>query len=50
MKNVIRAIGAALALAALAVTLEAQTGKPVTIVDANTVTAVDLAKLPHMNA
>ena len=29
---------------------QAQTGKPVTIVDANAVTAAELAKLPHMTA
>ena len=35
---------------ALASVAYAQTGKPVTIVDANLVTDAELAKLPHMNA
>jgi len=48
MKNVIRIVGIALALAGFAVALNAQTGKPVTIVDANTVSAAELAKLPNM--
>jgi DNA uptake protein ComE-like DNA-binding protein len=48
MKNVIRMIGIALALAVFGVALNAQTGKPVTIVDANTVSAAELAKLPNM--
>jgi DNA uptake protein ComE-like DNA-binding protein len=43
-----RTIGIALALAGFVAALDAQTGKPVTIVDANVVTAADLAKLPHM--
>ena len=50
MKNVIRTVIAALALAGVVAIAEAQTGKPVTIVDANIVSAADLAKLPHMNA
>ena len=48
MKTVVRTIGIALALAGFVTALEAQTGKPVTIVDANVVAAGDLAKLPHM--
>ena len=48
MKNMIRTIGIALALAGFVAAVEAQTGKPVTIVDANVVSAADLAKLPHM--
>ena len=48
MKNLIRIVGIALALASFAVAVYAQTGKPVTIVDANTVSAAELAKLPHM--
>jgi DNA uptake protein ComE-like DNA-binding protein len=50
MKNVIRMVGMALLLAGFVAALEAQTGKPVTIVDANTVAPAELAKLPHMNA
>ena len=48
MKNIIRAVAIALTLTGFLVTLEAQTGKPVTIVDANTVSAAELAKLPNM--
>ena len=48
MKNVIRILGIVLTVAGFAVTLAAQTGKPVTIVDANTVSAAELAKLPNM--
>jgi DNA uptake protein ComE-like DNA-binding protein len=48
MKNVIRIVGIVLALTGFAVALNAQTGKPVTIVDANTVSAAELAKLPNM--
>ena len=48
MKNVIRLVGIVLALTGFAVALNAQTGKPVTIVDANTVSAAELAKLPNM--
>ena len=48
MKNVIRTVGIALVLAGFVAALEAQTGKPVTIVDANVVSAADLAKLPYM--
>jgi DNA uptake protein ComE-like DNA-binding protein len=50
MNNVIRTVITALALGAFVVSADAQTGKPVTIVDANTVSAAELAKLPHMNA
>ena len=50
MKNVIRTVFAALAFAGFVAVADAQVGKPVTIVDANTVSAADLAKLPHMNA
>jgi len=48
MKNIIRIIAIALTLAGFVAALNAQTGKPVTIVDANTVSAADLAKLPNM--
>jgi DNA uptake protein ComE-like DNA-binding protein len=48
MKNVIRTIGIALVLAGFVAAVGAQTGKPVTIVDANVVAPADLAKLPHM--
>ena len=48
MKNAIRIVGIALALTGFVVALNAQTGKPVTIVDANTVSAAELAKLPNM--
>jgi DNA uptake protein ComE-like DNA-binding protein len=50
MKSVIRLVVLVAALAALVSAADAQVGKPVTIVDANTVSAADLAKLPHMNA
>ena len=50
MKNVIRTVVIGLALAGFVTAAAAQTGKPVTIVDANAVTAAELAKLPHMNA
>src|SRR4026209_623432 len=48
MKNVIRTIAIALVLAGFAAAAQAQTGKPVTIVDANTVSAAGLAKPPHV--
>ena len=48
MKNVVRILGMVLTLAGFAAALHAQTGKPVTIVDANTVSAAELAKLPNM--
>ena len=48
MKNVIRTLGVVLVIAGCGVIASAQTGKPVTIVDANTVSAAELAKLPHM--
>ena len=50
MKNVIRTIAVSLVLAGFVAVAQAQTGKPVTIVDANTVAAAELAKLPHMTA
>ena len=50
MKNVIRTIAISLVLAGFVAAAQAQTGKPVTIVDANTVAAPELAKLPHMTA
>ena len=50
MKSVIRLVVTALAFVGLVAVADAQTGKPVTIVDANTVSAAELAKLPHMNA
>ena len=50
MKNLIQTAITALAIAGLVVVADAQTGKPVTIVDANTVSVVELAKLPNMNA
>jgi len=50
MKNLIQTAITALAIAGLVVAADAQTGKPVTIVDANTVSVVELAKLPHVNA
>jgi DNA uptake protein ComE-like DNA-binding protein len=49
MKNVIHIVSALVFLVVVAVA-EAQTGKPVTIVDANSVSAAELAKFPHMNA
>ncbi|HEX5107760.1 MAG TPA: helix-hairpin-helix domain-containing protein [Vicinamibacterales bacterium] len=50
MKNLIQTALTALAVAGLVAVAGAQTGKPVTIVDANTITVTELAKLPHMNA
>ena len=50
MKHMMRALFLAIALCGLSQPAHAQTGKPVTIVDANLVTEADLAKLPHMNA
>ena len=50
MTNAIRTMAITLILAGFVVAAQAQTGKPITIVDANTVTAAELAKLPHMNA
>jgi DNA uptake protein ComE-like DNA-binding protein len=49
MKKLIQTIIVPLAIAGFIVSVQAQTGKPVTIVDANTVSAAELAKLPHMN-
>src|SRR5215216_3489114 len=48
MKNLIRTMAIALIVAGFVVVLNAQTGKPVTIADANTVSAGELAKLPNM--
>lgn len=50
MKHLIGTLTLAIALCAAAPFANAQTGKPVTIVDANAVKEADLAKLPHMNA
>jgi DNA uptake protein ComE-like DNA-binding protein len=50
MKHLIRALFFAIAMCGLGQPAQAQTGKPVTIVDANLVNESDLAKLPHMNA
>jgi len=50
MTHAARALFVAIALSAAAQSAHAQTGKPVTIVDANLVAEADLAKLPHMNA
>src|SRR5262245_3040667 len=48
MRDVIRTIAIALVLAWFVAAAHAQTGKPVTIVDAHGVTAAELAKLPNM--
>jgi DNA uptake protein ComE-like DNA-binding protein len=50
MKHIMVALVFALAIAGVARPSYSQTGKPVTIVDANLATEADLAKLPHMNA
>ena len=50
MKKLVQTIIIPLAIAGFIASVQAQTGKPVTIVDANTVSAAELAKLPHMNA
>jgi DNA uptake protein ComE-like DNA-binding protein len=50
MKQIAVTLVVALAVMGAARAAHAQAGKPVTIVDANLVTEVDLAKLPHMNA
>ena len=50
MKPPLRALLFGIALCGLSQLAQAQTGKPVTIVDANLVNESDLAKLPHMNA
>ena len=50
MMNRIRLVVVAAAVAACVSLADAQVGKPVTIVDANTIAAADLAKLPHLNA
>jgi len=49
MKKLIQTAILPLAIAGFIASVQAQTGKPVTIVDANTVSAAELAKLPHMN-
>jgi DNA uptake protein ComE-like DNA-binding protein len=48
MKHVIFSFVVAIAINAVSLPAHAQVGKPVTIVDANTVKEADLAKLPHM--
>ena len=48
MKKLIHTVIIPLAVAGFIVSVQAQTGKPVTIVDANQVSAAELAKLPHM--
>ena len=50
MKSLIHLVVTALMFVGVVAVAEAQTGKPVTIVDANSVSAAELAKLPHMNA
>ena len=50
MKHIMRALFLAIAVCGPSQPAHAQTGKPVTIVDANLVREADLAKLPHMNA
>jgi DNA uptake protein ComE-like DNA-binding protein len=50
MKHITRALFFAIAICGLIQSAQAQTGKPVTIVDANLIKEADLAKLPHMNA
>ena len=48
MTRVLAAFGFIVAVAGYAESAHAQVGKPVTIVDANTITEADLAKLPGM--
>ena len=50
MKHIAATVVIALALAGAARPAHAQTGKAVTITDANLIAEADLAKLPHMNA
>jgi DNA uptake protein ComE-like DNA-binding protein len=50
MNNVVRTLAITLMLAGFGAAAQAQTGKPVTFVDANIVTAAALEKLPHMTA
>jgi DNA uptake protein ComE-like DNA-binding protein len=50
MKQIAATVVVALALVGAARAAHAQTGKPVTITDANLIAEADLAKLPHMNA
>jgi len=50
MKQIAATLVIALALVGAARAAHAQTGKPVTITDANLIAEADLAKLPHMNA
>lgn len=50
MKHVMCSLVLAVSMSGVSQPAHAQVGKPVTIVDANTVTEADLAKLPHMSA
>jgi DNA uptake protein ComE-like DNA-binding protein len=50
MKQIAATVVIALALVGAARVAHAQTGKAVTITDANLIAEADLAKLPHMNA
>ena len=50
MKQTIFTLVLAIATLAVAPSAHAQVGKPVTIVDANTIKEADLATLPHMTA
>jgi DNA uptake protein ComE-like DNA-binding protein len=50
MKQMAAVLALALTVAGSPRVADAQTGKPVTIVDANLITEANLAKLPHMNA
>jgi DNA uptake protein ComE-like DNA-binding protein len=50
MKQIAATVVIALALVGAARAAHAQTGKAVTITDANLIAEADLAKLPHMNA
>jgi DNA uptake protein ComE-like DNA-binding protein len=48
MTHIIRTLILAMAMSGASQLAQAQVGKPVTIVDANTIKEADLAKLPHM--
>ena len=48
MKQIAAALALLFVVVGAATIADAQVGKPVTIVDANTVSEADLAKLPHM--